>query len=61
MKQYFVYILKCNDGTYYTGVKNDIDRRLFEHQSGFNKNSYTYFRRPINLVFCEFFNDVNQD
>nr|MBC7614329.1 GIY-YIG nuclease family protein [Pseudopedobacter sp.] len=60
MKQYFVYILKCNDGTYYTGVTNDIDRRLFEHKSGFNGNSYTHFRRPVNLVFCEYFNDINQ-
>lgn len=36
MKYYYVYILKCNDKNYYTGVTNDIDRRLKEHQNGFN-------------------------
>jgi putative endonuclease len=33
MKLYSVYILKCSDGTYYTGITNDIDRRLYEHQT----------------------------
>ncbi|MDB5004643.1 MAG: hypothetical protein JWQ34_2868 [Mucilaginibacter sp.] len=60
MKQYYVYILLCNDSSYYTGVTNKIDRRLSEHETGFNKNSYTYRRRPVKLVFCERFTDVNQ-
>jgi putative endonuclease len=58
--QYFVYILLCNDKSYYTGVTNDIERRMFEHESGENKNCYTYKRRPLKLVFQENFEDVNQ-
>ncbi|MBB2146952.1 GIY-YIG nuclease family protein [Pedobacter sp. LMG 31464] len=60
MKLYSVYILKCSDGSYYTGITNDIDRRLFEHQNGENITCYTYKIRPLSLVFCENFPDVNQ-
>lgn len=56
---YTVYILKCNDDSYYTGVTNDIERRFFEHQTGFNKRAYTHKRRPVELVFQEHFRDVN--
>jgi putative endonuclease len=60
MKQYFVYILLCSDNSYYTGVTNDIDRRFAEHESGGSLTSYTFKRRPLKLVFCEQFIDVNQ-
>jgi putative endonuclease len=60
MKQYFVYILLCRDGSYYTGVTNNIERRLYEHDSGHDPKAYTFSRRPLKLVFCESFNDVNQ-
>ncbi len=60
MKQYYVYILKCSDESYYTGMTNDINRRLNEHNYGLNKESYTHDRRPLNMVFCTEFNDVNQ-
>lgn len=60
MKYYFVYILKCSDNSYYTGVTNDIDRRVSEHMEGLDINAYTYKRRPVELVFCENYNDINQ-
>ena len=60
MKTYYVYILKCSDNSYYTGVTNNIERRLFEHNSGFNVGCYTYNRRPLELVFVTEFNDINQ-
>ncbi|MDX9694312.1 MAG: GIY-YIG nuclease family protein [Bacteroidales bacterium] len=60
MKQYFVYILKCSDESYYTGVTNDLERRMNEHQNGVNKESYTHNRRPVELVFYNDFNDINQ-
>lgn len=50
-------MLYCSDGTYYTGVTNDLERRLFEHEIGFNKKSYTFSRRPLKLVYYEIFND----
>jgi len=60
MKQYFVYILLCSDDSYYTGVTNDLERRLYEHENGLDPNSYTSKRRPVKMVFCENFNDINQ-
>ncbi len=59
MKFYYVYILKCSDDSYYTGFTNNIERRLGEHFSGLNKNCYTYNKRPLELVWFETFNDVN--
>nr|WP_299071819.1 GIY-YIG nuclease family protein [uncultured Allomuricauda sp.] len=59
MKQSFVYILECSDGTYYTGVTSNLEQRLFEHESGKHINSYTYLRRPVTLVFYGEFTDIN--
>ena len=60
MKQYFVYILLCNDNSYYTGVTNNLERRLYEHENGIDPSSYTCKRRPVKLVFHEMFYDVTQ-
>jgi len=60
MNQYFVYILLCSDGSYYTGITNDMERRMYEHENGINPESYTHKRRPVRLVFHEMFTDVNQ-
>src|SRR5690606_5516059 len=60
MKSYFVYILKCSNGLTYTGFTNDISRRFIEHQEGLNKNCFIYKRRPLELIFYQEFNDVNQ-
>ena len=59
MKDYFVYILKCSDESYYTGVTNNLEKRIAEHQSGIIKG-YTRSRLPVKLVFSEKFSDVNQ-
>lgn len=50
---YFVYILKCTDGTFYTGITNDVARRMSEHQTGANPKAYTFARRPLKLVWGE--------
>ena len=60
MKMYYVYILKCSDGLTYTGITNNISRRFNEHQNGLNKNCFTYNRRPLELIFHQEFNDVEQ-
>jgi len=49
----YVYLLKCADKSYYTGVTNDLDRRLIEHNEGYNPNCYTYSRRPLKLVYSQ--------
>lgn len=51
MKTYYVYILKCSDKSYYTGITSNLENRIFEHQAGKHIESYTYKRRPIELVF----------
>ncbi len=60
MKMYYVYILKCSDDMLYTGVTNNIERRYEEHKKGLNRNCFTYSRRPIELIFHETFNDIEQ-
>ena len=57
--KYYVYIVKCSDQTYYTGATNDIDRRIFEHNNGYNKDCYTYFRRPVKLKYAEEYQYIN--
>jgi putative endonuclease len=54
----FIYILRCSDGTYYTGVTNNLDYRLNQHKWGINKDSYTHSRRPVEVVFWEGFQDA---
>ncbi|MBP6432436.1 MAG: GIY-YIG nuclease family protein [Ferruginibacter sp.] len=57
---YFVYIVECADKSYYTGVTNDIDRRIWEHNNDVNALAYTYKRRPVLLKYYQRFQDINQ-
>lgn len=51
-----VYILRCADGTLYTGITTDINRRINEHNNdNFKSARYTKSRRPVELVFQESF------
>ncbi|EDP71861.1 predicted endonuclease containing a URI domain [Flavobacteriales bacterium ALC-1] len=59
MKQSFVYILKCADNSYYTGITSNLSKRIKEHKIGVYKDSYTSSRRPIELVFFAEFTDIN--
>lgn len=47
-----VYILRCIDGTLYTGVTNNLEQRLTKHQDG-KAAKYTRTRRPVELVYWE--------
>lgn len=57
---YFVYILECSDGLYYTGVTNDLENRLEQHNAGIHPKSFTYKRRPVKLRYWLRFSDINQ-
>jgi putative endonuclease len=46
---YAIYILKCSDGTYYTGLTKDLQSRVREHEAGAHPESYTFSRRPVKL------------
>jgi putative endonuclease len=50
---YVVYILRCNDGTFYTGVTTDVVRRLKEHNESDKGAKYTKARRPVMLAYSE--------
>ena len=58
MKNYFVYMLFCFDGTFYVGITNDVERRVAEHNLGISQKSYTFTRRPVRLVHSSAFSDV---
>lgn len=49
MSKWFVYILQCNDKSYYTGITTDIERRTKEHNSGIGAK-YTKGRAPVELI-----------
>ena len=59
MQQSYVYILKCADGTFYTGVSSNLTQRLFQHETGYYPDCYTASRRPVELVFYAEFTDIN--
>jgi len=59
MNQLCVYILKCSDNSYYTGVTNNLERRLLEHNSGESEDAYTFSRRPLKL--CWYSEDMHPD
>ena len=59
MQQSYVYILKCSDNSYYTGVSSNLTQGLFKHETGFYPDCYTANKRPLKLVYyCEF-TDIN--
>jgi len=49
---YFCYIVECADGTYYTGLSTDPERRVNQHNRGRGAR-YTRARRPVRLVYIE--------
>ena len=52
MEYFFVYILRCSDGTYYVGQTDDIEKRIAAHRSK-AYSCYTAKRLPIEVVFCQ--------
>lgn len=49
---YYVYILKCNDGSLYTGITNRMEHRLAMHNAG-KASHYTASKRPVMLLYKE--------
>lgn len=49
---YFLYILRCGDGSLYTGITTDVEKRLQTHQSG-KGAKYTRGRGPLTVVYRE--------
>lgn len=57
---YVVYILQCADDSYYTGITNDIDKRIWQHETGYFTNCFTYKRRPVRLVWQKWIEDSTE-
>ena len=51
-RTWYVYILRCSDGSLYTGITTDLTRRTREHNDG-TASRYTRSRRPVKLVYQE--------
>lgn len=56
---WFVYMLRCADGSLYTGITNDPPRRCRQHQEG-KASRYTRCRRPVQLIYQEEHSDRSQ-
>ena len=54
---WFLYVVKCSDGTLYTGITTDVSRRLHEHNGTKKGAKYTRSRRPVELVYWTDFHD----
>lgn len=50
---YYVYILKCKDGTLYVGSTNDLKKRVLSHNTSKQGARYTKSRRPVVLTYSE--------
>ena len=54
MKKHYVYLLRCRDGTLYTGYTTDLEARVRAHNGeGAGGAKYTRARRPVTLVYSE--------
>lgn len=58
--KWFVYILKCSDDTFYTGITNDLDRRIYEHNESDKWAKYTKMRRPVELIYSANFENRSE-
>ena len=52
-EKWYVYMLECSDDTLYTGITNDLDKRLHAHNNLKSGAKYTSMRRPVHLVYSE--------
>lgn len=50
---WLVYILECSDKTLYTGITNDLEKRLVQHNHGQEAAKYTRARRPVKCIYTE--------
>jgi putative endonuclease len=56
-----IYILRCADGGYYTGItRRDVDERVSEHAQGLVEGCYTVTRRPVVLAFREHYERIDE-
>ena len=59
MDKHFIYIVRCKDGSLYTGYAKDIEKRVEKHNKG-QGAKYTKIRRPVELVYQEMFDTKSE-
>ncbi|MEP9853547.1 GIY-YIG nuclease family protein [Staphylococcus aureus] len=59
MDKHYIYIVKCKDGSLYTGYAKDIEKRVATHNKG-QGAKYTKIRRPVELVYQEVFDTKSE-
>ena len=52
-KGWFMYVVECSDRSLYTGITNDLDRRVYQHNFTKAAAKYTRARRPVRLVYWQ--------
>ena len=57
---YSVYILRCSDSTLYTGITNNLEKRIMEHNTSDRGAKYTRYRRPVTLVYHEAYENKSE-
>jgi putative endonuclease len=56
-----LYILRCADGSYYTGLtRRSVEERASEHEQGLIPGAWTAYRRPVKLVFSEAYEHIDE-
>ena len=53
MLDFYVYILRCRDGSYYVGHTDNIEARISAHTQGLISTCYTYKKRPVEVVYSD--------
>ena len=49
--EWFMYVVECSDGTLYTGITTNLERRIHEHNHTPRAAKYTIRRRPVKLIY----------
>ncbi len=60
IKSIFVYIVECSDASYYTGITNNVELRVWQHNQGIDVTAYTYTRRPVVLRYFQEFTNPDE-
>lgn len=56
---WFVYVLECEDGSFYTGVTSNLEKRFLEHKNG-KGGRYTRSHKPVKIIYKEQFPTQSQ-
>lgn len=57
---FYVFILRCKDGRFYTGITTDLKKEIENHENGVNRKSFTFYRRPLILEWYQTFTNRDQ-